>query len=719
MKGKNYLLLASMLLCTFTGIAQSVTPSAARFDNTKISGSTREQRGSMECIDRANNGTARQNAFQQEEPTTVYLQSFEKDCDWKVIDAANKMTLGKISGQYPIDGEYNLLSGYDQKAARNAWAISPAIPLEKDKTYYVSVWCYVPGFENTPEEFEIVTGNSANMEDLTNVLLDYKGDKAFSSKEWQKVQTTFTPEESGDYYFSIHHCTSSLYVNVTGFDRFYIGTEPDTFVQVIPVPRPTPEGEQLNYMTYFDDVYYGYTEKGGKVVYGEKDSVFIQGIAAQMPLAWVYGIKKGNTIEIPVGQYLGIKQSLSGSNDMYLFAGTDYVPNENNPAQFTYTPMESLQLRIDGDNLKTDEGIVIVQSASKSGVPYNGAIHFEMRPFNEKAIIPSASAEKKIYEISYTSTKNNGGKVSYMTNVALSGDTVFIQKASYYMQYMTDSWIYGISNGKTITFPSGQYIGNYIGDAPFPTYLYGATVTGTDEDGENTYELKENYTLNIEGDTFSSPDYYVMHLGGIISEGCHDLTLKEFKLIPAIPAAATDLSCTSVPADNLRIYYEPKDQDGNRILEDSLYFRIYFDDELYTLIPTSEGGNYKNLTRKMTEIPVGFSDGYDIFGTLSQNRCQIYVYAEFEKVSIEMVYHMGDKIGTSPRIVWTRTDGLIGTEGEGGLTGIHQPGIEREIVHTITYNVYGQPVRPDEKGILIKVDTFDDGSIQSRKVFNK
>ena len=197
---------------------------------------------------------------------------------------------------------------------------------------------------------------------------------------------------------------------------------------------------------------------------------------------------------------------------MYLFAGTDYVPNENNPAQFTYTPMESLQLRIDGDNLKTDEGIVIVQSASKSGVPYNGAIHFEMRPFNEKAIIPSASAEKKIYEISYTSTKNNGGKVSYMTNVALSGDTVFIQKASYYMQYMTDSWIYGISNGKTITFPSGQYIGNYIGDAPFPTYLYGATVTGTDEDGENTYELKENYTLNIEGDTFSSPDYYVMHL---------------------------------------------------------------------------------------------------------------------------------------------------------------------------------------------------------------
>ena len=84
-----------------------------------------------------------------------------------------------------------------------------------------------------------------------------------------------------------------------------------------------------------------------------------------------------------------------------------------------------------------------------------------------------------------------------------------------------------------------------------------------------------------------------------------------------------------------------------------------------------------------------------------------------------MVYHMGDKIGTSPRTVWTRTDGLIGTEGEGGLTGIHQPGIEREIVHTITYNVYGQPVRPDEKGILIKVDTFDDGSIQSRKVFNK
>ena len=44
-------------------------------------------------------------------------------------------------------------------------------------------------------------------------------------------------------------------MNVTGFDRFYVGTEPDTYVQEVPVPRPTPEGEQLNYMTYFDDVY--------------------------------------------------------------------------------------------------------------------------------------------------------------------------------------------------------------------------------------------------------------------------------------------------------------------------------------------------------------------------------------------------------------------------------------------------------------------------------
>lgn len=708
MKRKVYFMLATMLLCTITGMAQSVT-SGSRLNVENLFPVGTQKKGS---ISRA--------VEQAGESAAVYIQSFEEGCDWVIIDAANKMTLGKVSGKRPIDGEYNLISAYDQKASRNGWAISTAVSLEQGKSYYISLWCYAPGFDGILEEIEITAGKERTAEAQTTVLMDYTGDKAQEMADWTKVQTTFTPEESGDYYFAIHHCTTAKYVNVTGFDRFYVGTEPDTYVQEVPVPRPTPEGEQLNYMTYFDDVYYGYTEKGGKVVYGEKDSVFIQGIAAQLPRAWVYGIKKGNSIEIPCGQYLGVYTSLSQSIDVYLFAGTDYVPNEKDPRQFGYTPSDNLTLIVEGDNLKTEEGIVVVQAMSKKGTPFSGALNFEMRPFNEKAVSPSASAEKKLYSISYISSKNYDQEVSYMTNVAFSGDTVFIQKASYYMQYMNDSWIYGISNGKTITFPSGQYIGDYIGDGPFPTYLHGATVTGQDEEGDNTYELKDDYVLNIDGDTFSSPDYYVMHLGGIISEACHDLTLTEFDLKPAIPSAINEISYQSVPGKNFVVRYVAEDEDGNRILQDSMYIRVYFDDQLYTFKPLADGGHYKNLTKEMIEIPVGFNDSYDLFGSLSQSRFQFYVYEEFEKLSVEMVYRIGDTVGTSARAVWTESDGFKGTEGQGSLitTGITRPNIDKKIVRTDTYNIYGQPVRADEKGIVIQVDTFNDGSTNTRKALN-
>ena len=98
----------------------------------------------------------------------------------------------------------------------------------------------------------------------------------------------------------------------------------------------------------------------------------------------------------------------------------------------------------------------------------------------------------------------------------------------------------------------------------------------------------------------------------------------------------------------------------------------------------------------MIEIPVGFNDSYDLFGSLSQSRFQFYVYEEFEKLSVEMVYRIGDTVGTSARAVWTESDGFKGTEGQGSLitTGITRPNIDKKIVlpilTTYTANLYGR-----------------------------
>ena len=146
MKRKVYFMLATMLLCTITGMAQSVT-SGSRLNVENLFPVDAQKKGG---ISRA--------VEQAGESAAVYIQSFEEGCDWVIIDAANKMTLGKVSGKRPIDGEYNLVSAYDQKASRNGWAISTAVSLEQGKSYNISLWCYAPGFDGILEEIEITAG---------------------------------------------------------------------------------------------------------------------------------------------------------------------------------------------------------------------------------------------------------------------------------------------------------------------------------------------------------------------------------------------------------------------------------------------------------------------------------------------------------------------------------------------------------------------------------
>ena len=97
-------------------------------------------------------------------------------------------------------------------------------------------------------------------------------------------------------------------MNVTGFDRFYVGTEPDTYVQEVPVPRPTPEGEQLNYMTYFDDVYTDIPKREAKWYMVRRQCVYPRHCGATSQGMGVWHQER-QQYEIPCGQYLGVYTS--------------------------------------------------------------------------------------------------------------------------------------------------------------------------------------------------------------------------------------------------------------------------------------------------------------------------------------------------------------------------------------------------------------------------
>lgn len=207
---------------------------------------------------------------------------------------------------------------------------------------------------------------------------------------------------------------------------------------------------------------------------------------------------------------------------------------EPNLLNFSYTLTEKLRLLKDGDSFSAEDGAVLMQSSSQTGVQlFNGCVDYKLTPFSEAKVTLPADAEMKLYTLSFSSNKYYEDR-SVLTNVAFAGDTIFVCKASYYMNYMDDAWFYGIMEGDKITFPSGQYMGYYEGGyGLFPVYFYGGEVTGQDESGYDIVAAGDELVLTLDEDgSFFSSDYYVMMLGGTIEEECWNLRLRSSMCLP-------------------------------------------------------------------------------------------------------------------------------------------------------------------------------------------
>ena len=162
--------------------------------------------------------------------TLPYMYSFEQSAianigtdGWLTVDANNRIGLTNVTtyGLIP-EGDFWAYSNYDNSQVRNAWFLSPDFSLSAGVTYFVSVYVYAPGWNNTKDEFKITAGTAQNTTSQTELVLDYTGVNANVFSSWTKVTGTFTPSESANYFFGINHCTSVVGANLVGFDAFTV-----------------------------------------------------------------------------------------------------------------------------------------------------------------------------------------------------------------------------------------------------------------------------------------------------------------------------------------------------------------------------------------------------------------------------------------------------------------------------------------------------------------
>ncbi len=159
----------------------------------------------------------------------VYSYDFEDDQTWTIVDnsttASFPMQIGGLQGIDPVSGNYYLISGYDSRAARNAWAFSEGVELTAGQTYSVGVYAYASGFSNTLDEWKVTVGTAANEASQTTTVIDRSGANAVAYDDWTLCIDEFTPSTTGTYYFAINHCTSVADVNAVAFDLFQVDDE--------------------------------------------------------------------------------------------------------------------------------------------------------------------------------------------------------------------------------------------------------------------------------------------------------------------------------------------------------------------------------------------------------------------------------------------------------------------------------------------------------------
>lgn len=161
--------------------------------------------------------------------SVVYSSDFENEQEWTIVDnsttASFPMQIGGLQGIDPVSGDLYLISGYDSRAARNAWAFSEGVELTAGQTYSVGVYAYASGYQNTLDEWRVTVGTAANEASQTTTVIDRSGDNAVSYTEWTLCTAEFTPSASGTYYFGINHCTKTFDVNAVAFDLFQVDDE--------------------------------------------------------------------------------------------------------------------------------------------------------------------------------------------------------------------------------------------------------------------------------------------------------------------------------------------------------------------------------------------------------------------------------------------------------------------------------------------------------------
>ena len=433
--------------------------------------------------------------------------------------------------------------------------------------------------------------------------------------------------------------------------------------------------------------------------------VYIQGLSYWMPEAYVKGTLQDGQIVVPNCQYMGEDDYGYKNYFMsYVWSEEDvnYVPSDY--ALFYYD-VETRSIVMDEEYMyaETDD--------PTSDILYDYWYSVTLTP--GEAVEPEAVEvpENLVvteYKMSATSIgssseddsdESNGdeeGSIetkAYSTHVMVGfdGNDVYIQGLS---EWLPEAWVKGTlsGNGKTVTIPSGQYLGKYEMELfGVSDYLFISAVNLETQEYEDIV-----FTYDTDAKTFSTAqDVLVLNDVDDTYERYNDITLTPVVEMAATPATPSVVLITTGGEYGASVQFEipTVDVNGNEMLTSKLSYVIYVEKDGQAQKLTLEAGAYEELAEDMTEIPYTFTDEWDIYAGgymiyLNQGADEI---SSWTKIGVQSIYTGGGERHES-EIGWYEIEDEVY---EDGIVGVKSQS------SNVIYDMQGRRVSKPTHGLYI------------------
>lgn len=481
-----------------------------------------------------------------------------------------------------------------------------------------------------------------------------------------------------------------------------------------------------------------------KMVFSEDGkTVWMRNPVCKFPTdTWVEATIDGETITLPMGQVIRLSEAKDGSIDVwtigamkmekvwdeeYEYWKTVMVPTDLKAITFTYK---------DGYITENEEDTMLAVMCNGEYMIY-GDVNIEMSSINpaEDIVRFPENAEIENWTFSYGLSTRLG----YPVEAAWVGDEVYMRG---FWQENPAATIKGTVKDGVLSFPSQQYIG-YVNRGGIDYFLYFMPcVVGSE--GIMTYyqPVVEPMIFNIDSATgqMTQPAENMYSALKLMLKGGKfdnfDLTKSTAFLLldnPAMKIMTGDYgmpqapvlgdACyryfegTTMPFVQLSFSIQPFDDEGNALSSSALNYSVWVDDEIVTF-EAGDFPNWEKIPEPMTVMPLDFSNSWGVtYDDNIYNRRVQVPYPDPEKVGAQVIFtdpKTGDVKKSQIAYYYPATK-EIKYENEPGSGSYVDAVSTTEIVGIDYYDMLGNKVAPDFRGICVKVVTLADGSVKSVK----